>query len=163
MFLKLYKHRHLILISLTMPRGTRSQQPELVPPFTPSANRTTRPPKKPRQPTQKAKDTAQQLKDRREERERDKIRDEARHAARGAYHHSSEEGRRLRAEYAAELQRKGDVTDRVRANKEREARAWSAEVAQFGEPEARRRRDEEREEMINQDNLPTSELKDLHM
>ena len=44
-----------------MPRGTRSQQPDLVAPYTPSATRTSRPPKKARQPTQRALDAAKQL------------------------------------------------------------------------------------------------------
>ncbi len=94
-----------------MPRGTRSQQPEFVLPYTPSANRGSRPPKKVRQQTQKAADTAKQLEERRFQREQEKIREEARHAARAAHHPSSVQGRQIRAEYARELQRRGDVAD----------------------------------------------------
>ncbi len=72
-------------------------------------------------------------------------------------------GRQIQAEYAQELQRRRDVADRVRAHKERKAREWSAEVAQFGEEEARLRRDQEREAMKEQDELPTSELEELDM
>lgn len=145
-----------------MPGGTRSQRPDLVSPFTPSANRTTnRPPKKARIPTKKAVDAAKQLEDRRFQREQFKLAEEARHAARGAHHHSSVEGRQLRAEYSIHLERERDTAERVHAQKEKEAREWSAEVAQFGEDEARRRRDEEVRVMREQDELPTSELEDL--
>lgn len=52
-------------------RRIHRQQPELVPPHTPSANRVSRPPKKARQQTKKAEDAARQLEERRIQKEQE--------------------------------------------------------------------------------------------
>ncbi len=67
-----------------MVRGTRSQQPVLVAPFTPSAERVSKPPKKPRRPTVRAQETAQLLKERQIRRDKEKLQEEARHNRRGS-------------------------------------------------------------------------------
>lgn len=146
-----------------MPRGTRNRPAtESSPAPTPEPRLP--PPKKARKPSKRAEDTAataRLLEEHRIERERQKIADEVRHAERGAHHHSTAEGRRLRLEYSESLRRKGDVAERVRAQKEKEEKEWKDEVARYGEDEARRRREEDRAFMKEQAMLLTSELEDL--
>ena len=70
---------------------------------------------------------------------------------------------KVRESYQEALNRKGDTADRVHARLEREQAEWQAEIAEFGEPEARRRRREERETMADFGTLPTSDLEYMEM
>lgn len=71
---------------------------------------------------------------------------------------STHAARRAREEWRAAQRREIDTAVRGRARVERERQEWDAEVAQYGEEEASRRRREEREWRRIQDDLPTSEI-----
>lgn len=75
----------------------------------------------------------------------------------------TELARKVRESYQEALNRKGETADRVRARLAKEEAEWQAEIAEFGEPEARRRRQEERETMAEYGNLPTSDLEYMEM
>lgn len=68
---------------------------------------------------------------------------------------STHAARRAREEWRATQRREIDTAVRGRARVERERQEWDAEVAQYGEEEASRRRREEREWRRIQDDLPT--------
>ena len=59
--------------------------------------------------------------------------------------------------------RQRDAADRVRARKEREEEEWEAQVAQFGEEEARRRLRKERELKKQIDQLTTSDAEEMEV
>ena len=76
---------------------------------------------------------------------------------------NSKAAKKAREAHAAELQRRADAADRVRAQISQEERARSAEVAQFGEEETLRRRREEREARDIVDELPTSDIEAMEL
>ena len=71
----------------------------------------------------------------------------------------SRAARRARDEWQAAQDRQAEASDRAQARIAKEQEEWAAEVAQFGEEEASRRRREEREWRKKQgEDLPTSEI-----
>ncbi|KAL9132381.1 MAG: hypothetical protein Q9175_006446 [Cornicularia normoerica] len=64
---------------------------------------------------------------------------------------------------AESQKRRTEAADRVRAQKQREQEAWEAEVAEFGEEEAKRRRREEKESRLIMNELPTSEVEEMEL
>jgi len=65
--------------------------------------------------------------------------------------------------HVAELQRRANAADRVRAQIEQEKRARSAEIARFDEEETLRRRREKREARDIIDELSTSNIKTMKL
>ena len=59
------------------------------------------------------------------------------------------------------LNRKTTAADQVRAQQQREEEEWKAQVAQFGEEEARRRLREERETRVQMNEPSTSDVEEL--
>ena len=80
-------------------------------------------------------------------------------------HGNTHAARQARAEWAAAQDRQREAANRARAREEREQEEWEAEVAQFGEEEASRRRREEREWRKRQadEELPTSEIEAMEL
>ena len=62
--------------------------------------------------------------------------------------------------WRAHLERSKEAAARARARRDREDEEWEAEVNQFGEPEARRRRLEEIEVNKELDKLTTSDIEE---
>ena len=71
---------------------------------------------------------------------------------------NSRQAREARNEWHAAQKRQAEASDRAQARIAKEQEEWDAEVAQFGEEEASRRRREEREWRKKQADLPTSEI-----
>ena len=73
---------------------------------------------------------------------------------------NTREGKAERVLWRAHLERSKEAAARARARRNREDEEWEAEVNQFGEPEARRRRLEEIEVSKELDKLTTSNIEE---
>ena len=160
-----------------MPPSRRSQNHTLEPPATPTKTpgRARRNPN----PTAKRVENAAQERQRKEKHDReqaenarkegpsrvDRLTAAADELLRKNGNNKATQMARRRANVArhAEWDRARETRQRIEAQKAKEQEEWEAEVAQFGELEAKRRRQEELEMRRQQEDLPTSDLEQLEL
>ncbi|KAI4220225.1 MAG: hypothetical protein L6R40_008690 [Gallowayella cf. fulva] len=140
-----------------MPTGTRSQQPQLENPLTPSRERTQRPKK----PTSRQAFVAQQLESNKRARQRDKDDQVIRYAETAGEHPNSKVAREARAKHQAKLAERLELHRVITEEEDRKKALWEAEVAQFGKEEAKRRRRLVLEMRKEDEQLHTSEAEEL--
>ncbi|KAL8833327.1 MAG: hypothetical protein Q9176_008033, partial [Flavoplaca citrina] len=137
-----------------MPRNTRSQQAPLENPLTPSRERSQRTKK----PSSRAEFAAQQQQQNRQSRQRESEERVLLRAAIGDAAPNSKQARERRAKFYAERAERTEIARRVREEDARKKEEWEAEVAQFGEEEAKRRRRLARQMRQEEEALTTSDI-----
>ncbi|KAI4217959.1 MAG: hypothetical protein L6R36_009195 [Xanthoria steineri] len=137
-----------------MPSNTQSQGATLATPLTPSRERSQRTKK----PSSRQEFVAQQEQQNKQSRQREKEDDHLLRAAIGDAPPNSKRARELRAKFYEKEAERTELARRIREEDTRKKEKWEAEVAQFGEEEAKRRRRLARQLRQEEDALTTSDI-----
>lgn len=139
-----------------MPGGTRSQNPQLEDPLTPSRER----PRRPTQPTSRAQFLQKQKETNNKEKEQAKRKEVIDNAPTSGEHPQSKKARERRAEKAKEDARLAVARDLRDEEEQRKIEAWEKEVETYGEEEAILRRIVVRKVRKEKEQLTTSDIEE---